>query len=121
MNHGFWVWPADLRERRKVLIKVAGTGQLVKALSSIAKSKAGLSNSELDDLIADNSAWMTLWVVRQLTSLGFIEYKVDLFGEAAKYQITELGRNALAFITGQPPPVKPAVAPAQSQPVASKA
>ncbi len=121
MNHGLWVWPSDPKEQRKVLAKVTGSEHLVKALAGIAKSKAGLSNSELDYLIADNSNWMTLWVIRQLTSLGFIKYRVDLFGEPARYQASELGKNALAFVTGQPPPVKPAEAAAQSQQAAPKA
>jgi len=79
----------------------------VAALAALAKSKDGLSNAEMDDVIADNSNWMTLWVVRQLTSLGFIEFKVDFFGEPAKYKLTELGRRAQAFLTGQPVPPKP--------------
>jgi hypothetical protein len=65
-------------------------------------SKEGLSNSELDDLTADNSNWMTLWTVKQLTSLGFIEYRVDFFGGPARYQLTDLGRNVLGMVAGQP-------------------
>ena len=90
---------------------------LVPALQAITKSKEGLSNPELDEVIADNSEWMTLWVVRQLTSLGFIEYKVDLFGEPARYQATELGRSAMTAISEQPalkapaPPSPPVQAP----------
>jgi hypothetical protein len=66
------------------------------ALGEIANNEKGLSNSELDELLADNSHWMTLWSVRQLLALGFIDYKVDLFGGPAKYTATELGRNAIA-------------------------
>jgi hypothetical protein len=65
-------------------------------LQGIANSVEGLSNPELDELLADNSNWMTLWSVRQLLALGFIDYKVDLFGGPAKYTATELGRKALA-------------------------
>lgn len=88
------------------------------AMTAISKSKQGLSNAELDDLIGDNSEWMTLWVIKQLTALGFIEYKVDLFGGPARYQLTELGRNVVATITGrptQPPPKPQAPIPAQPQ------
>jgi len=77
------------------------------ALTAIGKSREGLSNAELDDAINDSSEWTTLWVVRQLTSLGFIEFKVDYFGNPARYQLTEAGRTALSTITGQPPPQKP--------------
>jgi hypothetical protein len=124
MKNGIWVWPADPRFQLKTLKKVAKSGYLARALIALAKSKDGLSNSELDDAISDNSEWMTLWVVRQLTALGFIELSVDLFGEPAKYRLTELGRNANSYVTGQPlppkpqPPQSPAQAPAQAQPVA---
>lgn len=115
MKAGLWVWPADPRGQRRVLRRVAEAQHLVPAMAAMAKSKTGLSNSELDDMIGDNSEWMTLWVVRQLTSLGFIEFKVEYFGGPARYQLTELGRNALAMITGKPaqprPPVPQSVAP----------
>ena len=61
-----------------------------------------MSNAELDDAINSSSEWTTLWVVRQLTALGFIDFKVDLFGNPAKYRLTEIGRTALSTITGQP-------------------
>ena len=112
MKQGLWVWPSDARAQNKTLRKVLLAPHLVPALAAIAKSKEGMSNSELDELTADSSEWMTLWVVRQLTSLGFIEYKVDLFGGPAKYQITELGRSALATMTNRPKPAVPQPAPA---------
>ena len=117
MNTGQWVWPSDPRAQKRTLMKVAESRHLVQAMSAIAKSKEGLSNAELDDVIADNSNWMTLWVVRQLTALGFIEFNVDLFGGPARYRLTELGRSSLAVITGQSPapkqpvPVPPAPVP----------
>ncbi len=108
MNAGLWIWPSDAKAQQEVLRKVAASPRLFQALTSLMKSKEGLSNSELDDAIADNSNWMTLWTVRQLTSLDFVEYKVDFFGGPARYQLTELGRNALGMITGQPVQQKPA-------------
>ncbi len=93
----------------------------MRALAGIGKSKDGLSNPELDELLNDNSNWMTLWPVRQLLSLGFIEYKVDFFGGPAKYQLSELGRNALATITGQSAQPKAPVSPPQTQVAAPKA
>jgi hypothetical protein len=74
------------------------------ALQGICKSKEGTSNSELDALLADNSEWITLWQVRQLLALGFIEYRVDLFGGPARYAATDLGRSALSGMTGQGQP-----------------
>jgi hypothetical protein len=102
------------------------------ALTALGKSKEGMSDAELDDAINDNAEWTTLWVVRQLTSLGFIEYKVDFFGNPARYQLTDAGRSALATITGQPPSPRPSTAapprtppappvPPSPRPVASKA
>jgi hypothetical protein len=69
-----------------------------------------MSNAELDDAINDVSEWTTLWVIRQLTSLGFTDYKVDFFGNPAKYQLTESGRAVLSTIMGQSLPQRP-VAP----------
>jgi hypothetical protein len=102
MNTGLWVWPSDAKAQRKVLQKVAAVPRLLETMTLLMSTNEGLSNSELDDLTADNSNWMTLWIVRQLTSLGFIEYKVDFFGGPARYQLTELGRDAFGTITGQP-------------------
>ena len=126
MPSGLWVWPSDPKGQRKVLRQVAASPHLMAAIMALAKSKEGLSNAELDDAINDNSEWMTLWVIRQLTALGFIEFKIDLFGDPAKYRLTELGRQALPIITGQPlqkPPAPPparAPAPPVPQPVAPK-
>ncbi len=114
MTSGLWVWPSDPKGQRKVLRQVAASPHLVAALTALAKSKGGLSNAELDDAISDNSEWMTLWVIRQLTALGFIEFKIDLFGEPAKYRLTELGRQALSIITGQPLQKPPTPAPARA-------
>ncbi len=126
MPKGLWIWPSDPRGQRKVLRKVAESPHLAAALAAIAKSKEGMSNAELDDAINDSSEWTTLWVIRQLTSLGFVEFKVDFFGNPARYQLTEPGRAALSTITGQPPPPKPPApaatpAPPRPQPTAPKA
>ncbi len=116
MDAGLWVWPTDEKAQRKTMMMVAASPTLVRAMKALVKSKEGLSNSELDELTADSSNWMTFWAVRQLTSLGFIDYSVDLFGGPARYRLTDLGRSALAVITGQPvqqkPPERPAPAAA---------
>jgi len=101
---GIWVWPSDPRGQRSVLRKVRASPHLMAAMAALAKSKDGMSDSELDDAINDSSEWTTLWVVRQLTALGFVEYKVDFFGNPAKYQMTDQGRTALSVVTGQPLP-----------------
>ncbi len=103
MTRGTWVWPSEPRAQRRVLRNVMANPHMVPALSAISKSKEGMSNAELDDVIGDNAEWMTLWVIRQLTSLGFIDLNVDFFGNPARYRLTDLGRSALATITGQPP------------------
>lgn len=121
MPKGVWVWPSDPKQQRKVLRKVAGSEHLMAAMTALAKSKEGMSDSELADVVTDGSEWPTLWVVRQLTSVGFIEYKVDFFGNAAKYQLAEPGRVALSMITGQPLPQKtPLPTPQVPQPAAPK-
>jgi len=102
MNTGLWVWPSDTKAQQEVLRRVARSPQLLRAMTFLIKNERGLSDSELDVLTASNSHWMTLWTVRQLTSLGFVEYKVDFFGGPAQYHMTELGRNALGMIAGQP-------------------
>ena len=107
LTKGLWVWPSDPKGQRRVLRKVASSEHLMAAMQAIAKSKEGVSNSELDDAINESSEWTTLWVVRQLTSLGFLDFKVDFFGNPARYQLSELGRAALSTIAGQPLPPKP--------------
>jgi hypothetical protein len=111
MTKGLWVWPEDAGSQRVVLKKISASPHLVAALKAVAKSKEGMSNAEVDDALDDHSNWMTLWVVRQLTALGFVEYKVDFFGGPARYTITDAGRSVLQAMTGQPAP-KPAQSPA---------
>jgi hypothetical protein len=111
MDRGIWIWPSGPRGQHAVLRKVAQNQHLMAALNPLAKSKEGLSNAELDDVMGDSSEWITLWAINQLTSLGFIEVKVDFFGGPAKYQLTDLGWNAYSALTGRPIP-KPAAAPA---------
>ena len=117
MNKGLWVWPSKTRGQRKVLNMIASSPHLMAALNALGKSKEGMSDAELEESISETSEWTTLWVVRQLTSLGFIEYRVDFFGNPAKYQLNERGQTALSAITGKPLPQKPAT-PAVSPPPA---
>jgi len=116
MPKGLWVWPSDPKAQRRVLRNVAASPHLMSALVAIGKSKEGVSNAELDDAINDVSEWTTLWVVRQLTALGFLEFKVDFFGNPARYLLSDAGRAALSTITGQP--MKPLTAASPPGPIA---
>ncbi len=101
---------------------MASSPHLMNALGAMTKSKNGMSNPELDDAINESSEWTTLWVVRQLTSLGFVEYKVDLFGNPARYHLTDQGWAAYSAITGKPAPKPhPSTQTPQSPPAASRA
>jgi hypothetical protein len=121
MPKGLWVWPSDPKAQKRVLRNVAASPHLMAAITAIGKSKDGMSNAELDDAINDVSEWTTLWVVRQLTALGFLEFKVDFFGNPARYQLSDSGRAALSAITGQPFPKPPAPAVPSAQPAVKPA
>ena len=122
MPKGLWVWPSDPKGQRRMLKSVAGAPHLMAAMAALSKSKDGMSDSDLAEAVTSGWEWTVLWVMRQLTSLGFVEYKVDFFGNAARYQLTEAGRVAYAMITGQHLPQKPpAPAPQAPQPAAPKA
>jgi len=118
MNTGLWVWPTDSKAQRRILRKVARSEHLVVALQAMSKSSAGLSNAQVDDALSEYSHWQTRWVVEQLISLGFSDYKVDFFGGPGKYVLTELGKNALSAITGKPVQV-PTAPPQPSKPPAT--
>ena len=119
MPKGIWLWPSDPKLQRRALRQVSESPHLMTGLSAVAKSKDGLSNAEMAEALNDTAEWTTLWVIRQLSALGFIEFKVDFFGNPARYQATDRGREALAAITGKPLP-KPAV-PTPSAPQPAKA
>lgn len=118
MNHGLWTWPPGEAAQKEIITQVAASPLLVSAMTALAKAKDGLSNAQLDDSLGDNSNWMTLWVIRQLTALGFTEFKVDFFGGPAKYRLTPLGTSVLSAVTGKPAqtPVIHAGAPAPAPP-----
>jgi hypothetical protein len=107
MEKGLWVWSSDERSQRRMTKKVSESKHLMAALEAIMKRKEGLSNAELDDLISDNSEWMTHSVMSKLLSLGFVEYRVDMFGNPGRYVLTDLGRDIMQKVTGQPASAKP--------------
>jgi hypothetical protein len=120
MNTGLWVWSAaDAKAQRRLLKKVSMSEHLLAAMQALAKSKDGLSNAQMDDLLSEFSHWQTRWIVDQLISLGFADYKVDFFGGPGMYVLTELGRNALSAMTGKPVQAQPlAPSPPLSKPPA---
>ena len=95
---GIWTWPADLKDQDKVLRKIMEEDELVTILVALTKNPEGLSNAQLDRLLANNSQWRTLSHLKELMALGFILYHVQLFGEAGKYELTDLGRNVVSRI-----------------------
>ena len=105
---GIWVWPESKSEQKKTADKVRNSESLLGILSAIAKSKDGLSNSQIDLAARNYSQWNTRWPVSELLGLGLMEYKVNLFGDAGKYTITDLGKNVLQSTSGQLQPKPPA-------------
>ena len=100
---GIWVWPSEPDYQRKTLRKIAQEDELVLILVALAKSPEGLSNAQLDRLLGNNSQWRTLWHLRELMAIGFVQYHVQLFGNAGKYKLTDLGNTAVSMIqAGQP-------------------
>jgi len=99
---GIWSWPTEEKQQDKTIRNVAASEPLLAVLTAISKSKDGLSNAQVDTAIGDFSQWNTLWALRQLSALGFIEYKTELFGNSGKYTLTELGKTVLQKLTGKP-------------------
>jgi len=95
---GFLAWPSELREQDKLLRKLVQEDELVTILVALAKSPEGLSNAQLDKLLSNNSQWRTLPHMKELIALGFVQYNVQLFGDAGKYALTELGKTVTGRI-----------------------
>jgi hypothetical protein len=95
---GIWVWPAEPKEQNRTLQKILREDELVVILIALANNPEGLSNAQLDRLLANNSQWRTLSHTKELMALGFVDYHVQLFGDAGRYQLTELGRAIVSRI-----------------------
>jgi hypothetical protein len=95
---GIWGWPSETKDQDKTLRKVMEEDELATILIALAKAPQGLSNAQLDKLLSNNSQWRTLWHTRELLALGFIQYKIQFFGEPGKYELTDLGKTAAARI-----------------------
>jgi hypothetical protein len=97
---GIWVWPSDPKQEDRVLRRVRQEDDLAAILAALAKNQNGLSNAQIDNLLANNSQWRTLWHMRELIALGLVEYKAELFGEPGRYTLTERGKTLLPKIVG---------------------
>jgi len=95
---GIWVWPAEAKEQDRTLQKILREDELVAILIALANNPEGLSNAQLDRLLANNSQWRTLSHTKELIALGFVDYHVQLFGDAGRYQLTELGKAIVSRI-----------------------
>jgi len=95
---GIWTWPSEPDDQEKTLRKIMEEDELVTILVALTKSLEGLSNAQLDRLLSNNSQWRTLSHLKELTALGFIQYHVQFFGEAGKYELTDLGRNVVSRV-----------------------
>ena len=78
--------------------KILREDELIAILVALASNPEGLSNAQLDTLLINNSQWRTLLHMKELMALGFIDYRVQLFGDAGKYQLTELGKAIVSKI-----------------------
>jgi hypothetical protein len=90
---GLWTWPSEPKGQEKVLQGILREDELSIIMLELANHSEGLSNAQLDGLLANNSQWRTLWHMRELIALGFVEYQVQFFGDPGKYQLTELGKT----------------------------
>jgi hypothetical protein len=108
---GIWTWPSDPMEQEETLRRIAKEDELTNILEALAKTAEGLSNAQLDKLLSNNSQWRTLSHMKELLALGFVRYHIQFFGDAGKYEITDLGNEALSKIKSgddghSPPPLQ---------------
>jgi hypothetical protein len=95
---GTWFLPE--KDKRRALERLE-TPHIMKIMTALkVKGDVGLSNAEIDSLLGTASQWLIFWDLRELTSLGIIEFHVHLFGEAGTYRLTLLGRSILDEIQG---------------------
>jgi hypothetical protein len=95
---GIWSWPSEPSDQERTLRKIVEEDELVTILAALAKSPEGLSNAQLDRLLSNNSQWRTLPHMKELIALGFVQYHVQFFGEAGKYELTDLGKTVVSRI-----------------------
>ena len=93
LMNGTWAWPSDSKQQETALHKVVQDHRLTAILEILGKNPGGLSNAQIDNLVANNSQWRTSWLMKELTALGLIEYKAELFGESGRYTLSEYGKT----------------------------
>src|SRR2546430_16276030 len=96
---GIWAWPSEPKEQDKTMQKILREDELVAILAVLTNHPEGLTNAQLDRILTNNSQWRTLLHMKELTALGFVDYHVQLFGDAGKYRLTELGRGIASKIS----------------------
>jgi hypothetical protein len=95
---GIWAWPSEPKAQDKVIRKIMREDELAEIIVALSKSPEGLSNAQLDRLLVNNSQWRTLPHLRELIALGFVQYNIQIFGDAGKYVLTELGKTIASRI-----------------------
>jgi hypothetical protein len=108
--NGIWGWPSEPKEQETTLRKIMQEDELTTILAALSKSLDGLSNAQIDKLLGNNSQWRTLLHMRELIALGFVQYRMQFFGEAGKYELTDLGKTMMSKMDASRPP-EPAVKP----------
>jgi hypothetical protein len=93
---GIWTWPSEPKEQDKTLRKIMQEDELSTILVMLASHPEGLSNAQLDRLLANNSQWRTTVHMRELMALRFVQYNVQFFGDSGKYQLTDLGKTIVS-------------------------
>ncbi len=99
---GIWSWPTEEKRQDKIIRNITASSSMLAVLIALSKNKNGLSNAQIDIAVANFSQWNTLWTLRQLLALGFVECKMELFGNSGKYVLTELGMRIAQKLTEQP-------------------
>ena len=99
---GVWFWPADAKGQARVLRNVLASEPMLAVLSALSKRKEGLSNAQIDVAMNSFSQWNARSIIDELLSLGFMQYRIEWFGDAGKYMLTDLGTEVLGRLSGQP-------------------
>lgn len=89
---GVWTWQE--KEKQQIMDKLK-TPQMLGILTALKDKESGLSNAEIDSMLGTASQWLIFWDLRELMSLGMVEYRAELFGEPGKYHLTQLGLSIL--------------------------
>lgn len=95
---GIWTWPSESNDQDKTMRKIMREDELSSILVALAQNPGGLSNAQLDKFLSNYSQWRTLSHLRELIALGFIQYRIQFFGNAGEYELTDLGKTIVSKI-----------------------